>query len=236
MRDFTSRSVETELMDTEAADLDEIRPCLRDLAVVNTLTAARRPTLAWIKKATRGFAPGERVSLLDVGFGHGDMLRKIHDWCTAQGFRPDLTGVDLNPWSASVAQAATPRGMGLTYVTGDVFAFQPARPVDFIVSSQFTHHLTDGEAAAFIAWMEQRAVRGWFINDLHRHALPFYAFRAAAKLAGFHRFVQHDGPISIARGFRRDDWNGMVRAAGLEPSAVEVRWWMPFRLCVGRIR
>jgi len=193
-RSFAQRSAEPELMDTEPVGYDDFRACLRDLAVVNTLTLARRPTLAWLGEATRGMRPGDTLSLLDVGFGYGDMLRAIHGWCLAQGFVPDLIGVDLNPWSAQSARAATPAHFKIDYRTGDVFAFDPGRPVQFVISSIFTHHLSDPEVADFIGWMEKRAAGGWFINDLHRHALPYYGFRLLARLARWHRFVQHDGP------------------------------------------
>jgi hypothetical protein len=96
-----------------------------------------------------------------------------------------LEGVDLNPWSARAARRPRPalnsriRGNdapGITYHTANVFAFEPAQPVDFIISSQFTHHLTDDQIVMFIHWMEAHARRGWFIGDLHRHWFPYYGF------------------------------------------------------------
>ena len=51
--------------------------------------------------------------------------------------------------------------------------------------------------------MERHARHGWFINDLHRHPLPYHGFRLLARVMGWHRFVQHDGQVSIARAFKR---------------------------------
>jgi hypothetical protein len=126
--------------------------------------------------------------------------------------------------------------MDIDYRTGDVFGFDPGRPLDFVVSAQFTHHLSDAQVTEFIVWMERLAGRGWFISDLHRHPVPYHAFRLLARAAGWHRFVQHDGPVSIARSFTQADWRRLVEAAGLDPSAVEIRWHVPFRLTVGRTR
>lgn len=236
MRSFAQRSTEPEWMDDETVDLDEFRACLKDLASVNALTLTHRPTLAWLERATRDRRPGDRVSVLDVGFGYGDMLRIIHRWCTAKGFKPDLSGIDLNPWSAASAREVTPPEMSIAYRTGDAFGFEPAEPVDFVVSSQFTHHLPDPEVTRFITWMERTAQRGWFVCDLHRHPVPYYGFGLLARLAGWHRFVRHDGPVSIARSFRREDWVRLVAAAGIPADAITIRWHVPFRLCVGRIR
>jgi 2-polyprenyl-3-methyl-5-hydroxy-6-metoxy-1,4-benzoquinol methylase len=236
MQSFSERSGDTELMDTESVDLEEFRACLKDLALVNTLTLTHRPVLAWLKQATHDLKPGDRVSLVDVAYGYGDLLRAIHRWCLANGFKPDLAGVDLNPWSAASAQQATPPDVQIEYRTGDVFEFEPTGPVQFIVSSQFTHHLSDPDAARFVAWMERTASRGWFISDLHRHPVPYYFFRIMARVAGWHRFVQHDGPVSIARSFRRADWVRIAAQAGLSADAIRITWHVPFRLCVGRIK
>ena len=65
---------------------------------------------------------------------------------------------------------------------------------DFIVSSQFTHHLTDDQVAMFIRWMEAHARRGWFIGDLHRHWLPYYGFGLLAWAARWHHFVLQRRP------------------------------------------
>jgi SAM-dependent methyltransferase len=234
--DFRRRSSETELMDTEPVTFDEYRRCLQDLATVNTVTLTRRPILRWLERAMPQLALGQRVSLLDVGYGYGDVLRAIRDWSRRWGFALDLVGLDLNPMSEPIARAATPSDMAIDFRTGDVFTAKLGRRFDFVISSQMTHHLSDEALVAFIQWMERTAVRGWFIGDLHRHAIPFHAFGLLARLAGWHRFVQHDGPVSIARSFRREDWVRLLAAAGQDAAAVEIRWHVPFRLCVSRIR
>jgi SAM-dependent methyltransferase len=233
--DLGRRSSETELMDTEPVDIDEYRRCLQDLATVNTVTFTRRPILHWLERAMSRVGPGECVSLIDVGYGYGDVLRAIRVWSRQRGFVLDLVGLDLNPMSEQIARAATAPDMAIDFRTGDVFTAELGCRFDFVISSQMTHHFSDEGLVAFIQWMERTAVRGWFIGDLHRHVIPLHAFGLLARLAGWHRFVQHDGPVSIARSFRRQDWLRLLAAAGQDPAAVEIRWHMPFRLCVSRI-
>jgi SAM-dependent methyltransferase len=236
MRGFAQRVLEPELMDTEPVSFEEFHACLTDLSTVNTVTRARAPTLAWLRQMTKHMRRGDRLSLVDVGCGHGDMLRAVHAWCCTQGFEPDLIGIDINPWSAASARAVTPAHLRIDYQTGDVFDFRPASPAQFVVSSLFAHHLSDQQAVRFIQWMEDTAERGWFINDLHRHPVPFYGFGLMSRLLRWHRFVQHDGPVSIARAFRKSDWERLTRAAGIEPASIQIRWHMPFRICVGRAK
>jgi hypothetical protein len=123
--------------------------------------------------------------------------------------------------------------MAIAYHTGDVFEHAPQPPPDFIVSSQFAHHLTDAELVRFIGWLERHAKRGWFIADLQRHTLAYYGFGLLATVAGWHRVVRHDGMVSVARSFRLGDWARLLGEAGV---TAEVRWHVPFRICVGRLR
>lgn len=236
MPDLRTRSFEPEWMDDPAVDEATFAACLTDLAAVNGWTLARPPTLAWLARATRHLPRGSRFTLVDVGYGQGDMLRAIHAWATTRGLVPELIGVDLSPWSATSARAATPAGMNIDYRTGDVFEARFERAPDFIVSSLVAHHLDDDQLVGFLRWMEATAGSGWFVNDLHRHAVAYHGFRALSAVARWHRFVRHDGPLSVARAFRRDEWERLIALAGIDRAEVSLRWHLPFRLCVGRIK
>jgi len=162
-----------------------------------------------------------------------DLLRAIHSWATRRGLMLVLSGIDLNPRSAIEAVAATPTGTVIAWKTGDVFDQAPEPKPDFVVSSQFAHHLTDDQVVAFLLWLERNSRRGWFIADLHRHALPYYGFRLLCRAAGWHRIVRLDGTVSIARGFRTPEWRALLARAGLNAS---ISWHLLFRLCVGRLK
>ena len=230
--DFALRSNAAELMDTDCRDEADYQACLRDLGRVNTVTLARLPTLAWLDRATQGRPRRETVSVFDVAFGGGDMLRAIARWAQRRGRPVQLGGVDLNPDAARVARAASP-GLELHLLTGDVLQTVPEPAPDYITSSLFTHHLTDSQVVAFLQWMERHARCGWFVNDLHRHPVSYYGFRLMGRVAGWHRFVQHDGAVSITRAFTRREWLALLAEAGVPG---RVRWRFPFRFCVERLR
>ncbi len=218
-------------MDDETVDYDTFRGCLRDLAKVNVVTLAHRPTLAWLEalRRTGRLDVGRPVEIVDAGSGYGDLLRAIERWAKRHGVAVRLTGVDLNPWSAKAAAEA---GGDIVWATGDVLAYEGA--CDLVVSSLFTHHLTEDQNVGFLQWTERTANIGWFVNDLHRHLFPFYGFRLLAWVMRWHPFVGHDGPISIARAFTAADWRGLLARADV--SGAQVLWRFPFRLCVGRVK
>ncbi|HEX4409925.1 MAG TPA: methyltransferase domain-containing protein [Xanthobacteraceae bacterium] len=230
--DFSRRSMQSELMDTEVSDYALLHQCLQQLEIVNILSLAYRPTLRWLGEVLRGTAPGASVSIFDVGSGGGDMLRRIWKRLQSRGFKPDLVGVDLNAFSKRSAEETTPATMDILYETSNIFSFDSSRQADFIISCNFTHHLTDAELVTFIRWMETHARRGWLINDLHRHWLPYWFIKTVFNALPFNRMMRSDGPISITRAFRADDWRRILAQAGIAPERYAIRWFFPFRYVV----
>jgi 2-polyprenyl-3-methyl-5-hydroxy-6-metoxy-1,4-benzoquinol methylase len=231
--DLSQRSTQAEVMDAPDTSPSDYARCLHDLESVNRLTMTHRPTLRWLSHATRDLPRGAPVSILDVACGAGDLLRAIDRWAERSGLHATLTGIDLNPGSAIVAAAQTAPGRAILYRTGDVFDETLALEADFIVSSQFAHHLDDAAIVRFLLWLDCHARRGWFIADLHRHLIPYLGFRVLGLVAGWHRIVRSDGTISIARAFRRADWLRYLALAGFD---ADIHWLFAFRLCVGRLK
>lgn len=236
MPDFSRRGTAPELMDTEATGYEDFRACLEQLVQANRLFLPYRPTLAFLERLhTRGrLNTGRPLSIVDIGSGYGDMLRRIDQWAHERGIPVDLQGVDINPWSARAASEVTRPDRPIRWISQDLFDYKPERGIDIVISSLFTHHLPDPMLVRFVAWMEDTARLGWFVNDLHRHPLPYYSLKSGFRLTRRHRFVQHDGPVSVANAFRRDDWLRTLIAAGVPRNGARVEPWFPFRLCVAR--
>jgi len=213
-----------ELMDAPDLAADTYAAVLADLAAVNRVTLALRPTLAFLARAL-----GDRraLRLLDVGFGDGDALRGIARWCAGAGVAAELVGVDLNPNSAPAAAARTDPSLPIEYRTGDYAA--QGGGWDAVVSSLVAHHMSRPQLTAFLRWMDNNA-RAWLVNDLHRHAFAFHGWPLLAAAARWHPVVRHDGRVSIGRSFRPAEWSPILEQAGVEGARVYRAF--PFRLCV----
>jgi len=225
---LATRADGPELMDADDLDALIYADVVRDLARVNRLTLAARPTLRFLARVARG---RQRLRILDVGFGDGDALRTIEGWAARRRIAVELVGVDLNPRSEPAARARTPAGSSIRWVTGDYAAMGGGW--DAIVSSLVAHHMTMAQLVAFLRFMEEHA-RCWLVNDLHRHRFAHAGFPLLATLARWHPIVRHDGTLSIARSFRPSEWPPLLAEAGVEDACVYRAF--PFRLCVERLR
>jgi SAM-dependent methyltransferase len=175
-RDFSQRSRETEWLDQANLDPEELRRVLRDLARFNGAMLGHLPVLRWLRKAVTSVAENRPLKLLDAGCGYGDLLRAIRSWADRYGITIALRGVDINAQAVRSARDATDPSYAIDYQVADIFRLQSTEPVDLIVSSLFTHHLTNDEIVNFLAWMERTASRGWLICDLQRHPVPHFFY------------------------------------------------------------
>lgn len=226
---LAARAQTEEQMDAADLPADIYAAVLADLARVNRVTLAARPTLSFLARAAKG---RRRLRILDVGFGDGDALRRIAAWAKARGLPVELVGVDLNPRSETVARTHTPAGLPIEFVTGD-YADLAGKGWDVIVSSLVAHHMSHEQLVAFLRFMEAEAQVGWLVNDLHRHAFAYHGYPLLARLFGWHPIVRADGQLSIARSYRPAEWPPLLAEAGVSAT---VRRVFPFRLCVGRLK
>ena len=237
MKSFAKRDTTPELMDTESVDYEFFRDCLIQLTQANELSLAYRPTLAFLSRLARQnrFPKDRPLTVIDAGSGYGDMGRKLDRWAQKRCLKIQITGVDMNPWAARAAAEATGKDRPLCWITADLFDYETSG-TDVVICSLFAHHLPDLAVPRFIKWMDQTARTGWFINDLRRHPIPYYFLRVAFWSTRRHRFMRHDGPVSVASAFTKRDWLHYLTEADIPGSAARIEAWAPYRLCVSRVK
>ncbi len=240
--DFSRRADPPDLPEWMEGDCtyEEFRDCLRELDRVNRWTAGFRPTRLFVKRIAARQYP-QRLRVLEVGFGSGTGLRLFGQQAIRRGLPVRLTGIDLNPMAARAAaelNGDSPSGRWsgpATWLTGDALTTPGTQGQDVIFSTLVTHHMRDAEIVAFLRWMEQTASVGWFINDTLRSARAYRLFNVLSRILRWHPFVRYDGPVSIRRGFRMNDWLRLLAEAGIPASTVRFDQSAPGRLCLTRI-
>jgi 2-polyprenyl-3-methyl-5-hydroxy-6-metoxy-1,4-benzoquinol methylase len=234
-RDLSRRSTESEWLDDADTSPEELALVLHDLARFNGAMLGHWPVIDWLRRATKDARKEKALTLVDVGCGDGDLLRAIRRWARKRGLTIRLIGIDLNHETIRIAQMATGAADDIGYCAMDVFDFAPSVPIDFVVSSLVTHHMSDDLIVKFLRWMEETARKGWLIYDLQRHPVPYYFIGLMGKLTRLHPMVIHDGRISVARSLTRTEWLARIDEADITRGSVRLRWFL-FRFAVGRLR
>ena len=230
--DFSSRSRGQEMMDDFSIVDARLEEALENLRQVNRFlggyTSVRRAIAPFLRQH-RG-----RVHLLDLGTGGADTPEYLVRWADRQGLNVRVTGLEANPATVRYArhrldERLPPRlRRRIEVVNGDALAppFQDGE-VDVVVAALFLHHFHGRQAADLLAVMHRLARYGIVVSDLHRHPLAYWSIQAVGKLLPVSPMFAHDGPLSVLRGFKRDELVDLAAEAGL-PSC-DLRWQWAFR-------
>jgi SAM-dependent methyltransferase len=236
--DFYQRAQLEEEIDGPC-EYEDLRDCLRDLALVNRLVFTHRPIMRWLDRTIASLPPRNPalpLRIVDVGCGYGDMLRRIEQWAATRKIAVDLIGVDINANGLRAAREATPAKSCIRWIHADATTCAETSESDIILASAMTHHLGEDELVSLLEWMERSTRVGWMICDLHRKPVPYRIFSIAMRGPWWHRFIRPDGMRSIRRSFLADDWKRICALAGLNANGVAIREYRPARLCVERVK
>jgi 2-polyprenyl-3-methyl-5-hydroxy-6-metoxy-1,4-benzoquinol methylase len=229
MPDFSTRSRQKELLDRDDIPYEDIEKNMRELDVINTWLGGHAISIKGLKRL---LGDRRRVSICEIGCGGGDNLRVLSQWCLRHGVAVRVTGIDNNAHCVAVAKRRW-IGDNAEWVCADYRKVSLAGdPPDIIFSSLFCHHFIDPELTDQLRWMETNAGMGWFINDLQRHRLAYYAIRLLTAAFSGSYLVKNDAPLSVLRGFSRAEWGGLLAAAGIDHCSLSWQW--AFRWLVTR--
>jgi len=207
-----------------------------DLERVNRLTWGYRPALKFLARVLAQ-TDSKPLHVVDVGCGHGDGLRQIYRWAARRGIALKLTGVDINPYAARLAQECDRRAGiaagSIAWVTANAFEAGFDAPVDVAMSSLFTHHLNDAAIVELLRWNEATARAGWLVNDLRRSERAAKGFKWLTRVTGSCAMVKHDGAVSFRRALTMDEWRERCAQADVDARVVDVGLG---RLCVERLK
>lgn len=218
--DFSVRSYQKELLDGNGIAFEDIRRNMSELNTINTLLGGHAVTLAGFRSLA-----GKRnnLSVCEAGCGGGDNLLAIHRWCENHEVKVKLYGIDHNADCIAIARKQLPGDAELFTCDYKLANFRESQP-DIIFSSLFCHHFTNEELLPMLRWMQANSRLGFFINDLHRHPLAYYSIRWLTRFFSKSFLVKNDAPLSVRRGFTREDWTLLMTEARIDDYAIRWRW------------
>ena len=224
--DTTHRSKETEIMD----DLDMTGELLVDsldkIAAINQWLGGNQVALSGLKLLLKNHPEKRELSIVDLGCGNGDILRKIAKFGRKRGLKLQLLGIDANQTTIDYAIKLSKDYPEIKYLKQDVLSkeFQHQK-YDIALCTLFLHHFEDEIAFNLIQSILKNARIGLIINDLHRHSLAYYLFKLLTLFIK-NKMVREDGLVSILRGFKRKDLQYFANQITFKST---IKWKWAFR-------
>ena len=234
MPSFAQRLDAEEMMDDFTIIDERLTRALDNLRYVNRFLGGYGAAMALLGPVLRAQLPQRPLRVLDLATGIADFPDYLVRWAHRQGRKVEIVGIDANPATVDYARKTLDRILSpllrpqVQVAVGDALALDYEDDAfDVSVTALFMHHLDQDEAVTLVREMNRVSQRGFIINDLHRHPLAYYSIRALATVLPVSPMFRHDGPISVLRGFKRDDLHTIAQAANLE--TYKIRWHWAFR-------
>ena len=218
MADLKTRWYKKELLDADDIPFEDIKVCMKELNTVNRLLGGHSITLSGVKEITG--ARSENIQICEIGCGGGDNLKALSKKYRGASF----IGIDMKKECVAFAGQQYPElkadWIASDYSKADLNNKKP----DIIFSSLFCHHFTNEELVNMLQWMQANSSKGFFINDLQRSRVAYYLIKWLTAVFSKSYLVKNDACLSVARSFRKKDWQRIFRLAGINNYSIRWRW------------
>jgi 2-polyprenyl-3-methyl-5-hydroxy-6-metoxy-1,4-benzoquinol methylase len=223
MPNFKERSYQKELLDRDNIPFADIKRNMQELDFINLKLGGHAITLKGVKRLLQIYNGNDPLHIAEIGCGGGDNLRVIKKYLQQRNIPVQLTGIDINKECIAFAQQQK-RNSEIDFIHSDyknvVFKQKP----HIIFSSLFCHHFIQEELIEMMHWMKANSKFGFFINDLHRHPLAYYSIQLLTKTFSKSYLVKNDAPLSVQRGFKKNDWQKIFADANLPNFKIQWQW------------
>ena len=194
------RTLQPELLDSLPPDHPDALHNRRDLRLINHLMGNYR----WFERMLPPLLrAGDRV--LEIGAGTGELGLRL----TRQG--ASVAGLDLWPRPEDWPP-------GSPWHRADLRHFDGYPEYGVVLGNLILHQFSTTELRELGSKL--RASRVILASEPHRHRIWQILYRAVAPLLGANHVSRHDGHVSIAAGFRRDE---LPASLGLDPAEWRIR-------------
>lgn len=193
-----TRCLDPEILDVKRPPRELVEGSYRFLGWINRWLGGVRATRIAFREFARGWRPDERIRVLDVASGTGDIPREL----ARRDPRLEVTCLDIEP-----------DPLGTVRVRGNAVRL-PFRDgaFDYVITSLFLHHLPDDAARAALAEFDRVARRGMVMNDLLRRRRLYWWTKFFTMFGN--EIVRNDGPLSVLKSFTVGELGELARPLG----------------------
>lgn len=220
MIDYKKRSLQKEILDQENISYADIALNLKELNWINSHLGGHSISIHGFKELLKH---RKSISVCEIGCGGGDNLNALGTYCNKNNICATFTGIDINKDCIAFAIEKS-LIKNAEFIISDykkvIFKNKP----DIVFSSLFCHHFTEKELIEMTGWMKENSKTGFFINDLHRHPVPYHFIKAASALFSKSYLVKNDAPLSVLRGFKKKEWERIFNKAGIQNFVIKWKW------------
>lgn len=219
------RTDDPEIMDDFDLKGDVLKESLDKIAKINQLLGGNKLTLKGVKKLLKKIPNSNLITIIDVGCGNGDMLRKLADFGYENNLSLELIGIDANNFTVNYAVDLSIKYPNITYRCQDVFdeSFSEIK-YDIVLCTLTLHHFKNNEINKLLTVFYANSKLGFVINDLHRSIIAYRLFQAVCFVFRLNEMSRKDGLTSILRGFKKHELIAFSENLNFKKYSIHWKW------------
>ncbi len=203
-----------EYIDDPAIPIARRERLVRNLARLNEVLFSYHWFFAALEDVVRRI-PGDEVSILDIGSGHGEFPIALAKKGTLGGKRLRVVGSDIDPDYVRQAQErARAEGVAVEFRVVDALQLDRLEErFDVITSTQTVHHFSPAFVAELIARARLNARHEVVLFDARRSALSLAGVTIGTLAVARDPMFLHDGVYSVRRMYSPAEFEMLARCA-----------------------
>jgi 2-polyprenyl-3-methyl-5-hydroxy-6-metoxy-1,4-benzoquinol methylase len=221
---LSERSYSLELLDQPSIPFDDIKQNMKELDRINTLLGGHKITIDGFKQLAGN---KKQIFVCEIGCGGGDNLVAISNWCKKEGLKLSVIGIDIKEECIEYAKSREQVFQSVNWLISDYKEVIFEKKPDIIFSSLFCHHFTSNQLVSQFIWMKENSRVGFFVNDLERNWIAYYSIKVLTRLFSKSYLVKNDAPLSVARGFTKNELFEIAKQGNI--SNIKISWRWAFR-------
>lgn len=212
-----------ERMDDPDCDKKELFNTYRQFSVINALISRWRTIYKdYIRTNCR--EADRSYTLLDIGFGGGDLPLKLSGWAKNDNIDLSITAIETDERAYEYIQGLkTPREISFRQISSTDL-IKEGNTYDFVISNHLLHHLNDKELLQLLDESKALSKKKVLFNDIERSDIGYFLFNLLSRPIFRSSFITEDGLTSIKRSYTASELKNNV------PPDWSVKRIFPYRL------
>ncbi|MEO8848488.1 MAG: methyltransferase domain-containing protein [Casimicrobiaceae bacterium] len=202
---------ELEWMDRPQPVSPELISDLKNLRALNRFFGSYRLVRHFLRRWIR---PNEKLRVLDLATGSGDIPRLVVDFARGIGATVTVEAVDFRESTVAIARELSAGYPQITYHCADIQEFGALKSYDVVLFSLALHHFGEAAATSLLERCRELSRGKVLVADLRRGWLATVGVDLLTRTVFREAMTRNDALASAARAFSSAELEALAVAAG----------------------